>query len=127
MESFFPACEIFGHVIDCSSQVLNLDESKRAPKSPLRVYCKTDVTNSYLESDLTESQSKDKLIENLVLSIEDIDASLHYVGLLFLPVIRSFHIFLFVINLQHLEFVIIDNNKVDHIDERYGRLPQIIK
>nr|KAJ0218877.1 hypothetical protein LSAT_V11C300140660 [Lactuca sativa] len=87
-------------------QVLNLDESKRAPESPLRVYCKTDVTNSYLESDLTESQRKDKFIENLVLSIEDMDASLRYVGL----------------------FVIIDNNKVDdHIDERYGQLPQIIK
>ncbi|CAH1420619.1 unnamed protein product [Lactuca virosa] len=128
MESFFPTCELFGHVIDCWSQVLNLDESKRAPESPLRVYCKTDLTNSYLESDLTESQRKDKFIENLLLSIEDMDASLRYVGLLFLPVIRSFHIFLFVINLQHPEFVIIDNNKVDdHIDERYGQLPQIIK
>ncbi|CAI9263510.1 unnamed protein product [Lactuca saligna] len=128
MESFFPTCELFGHGIDCWSQVLNLDESKRAPESPLRVYCKTNVTNSYLESDLTESQHKDKFIENLVLSIEDMDASLRFVGLLFLPVIRSFHIFLFVINLQHPEFVIIDNNKVDDPDgERYGQLPQIIK
>ncbi|CAH1416889.1 unnamed protein product [Lactuca virosa] len=94
MESFFPTCELFGHVIDCWSQVLNLDE---------------------------KSQRKDKFIENLLLSIEDMDASLRYVGLLFLPVVRSFHIFLFVINLQHPEFVIIDNNKVDdHIDERYG-------
>nr|KAJ0209832.1 hypothetical protein LSAT_V11C400163580 [Lactuca sativa] len=78
---FFPTCELFGHVIDCWSQVLNLDESKRAPESPLRVYCKTDVTNSYIESDLTESQCKDKFIENLVLSIEDMNASLHFVGL----------------------------------------------
>ncbi|CAI9303599.1 unnamed protein product [Lactuca saligna] len=86
------------------------------------------IRNSYLESDLTESQRKDKFIENLVLSIEDMDASLRYVRLLFLPVIRSFYIFLFVINLQHPYFVIIDNNKVDdHIDERYGQLPQIIK
>ncbi|CAI9262025.1 unnamed protein product [Lactuca saligna] len=114
---FFPTCELFGHVIDCWSQVLNLDESKRAPESPLRVYCKTDVTNSYLESDLTESQCKDKFIENLVLSIEDMDASLRFVGLLFLPIIRSFHIFLFVINLQHPKFVIIDNSKVDDPDE----------
>nr|KAJ0212728.1 hypothetical protein LSAT_V11C400161590 [Lactuca sativa] len=91
MESFFPTCELFGHVIDCWSQVLNLDESKRAPESPLRVYCKTYVT-------------------------------------LFLPIIRSFHIFLFVINLQQPEFVIVDNNKVDDPDgERYGQLPQIIK
>nr|KAJ0218106.1 hypothetical protein LSAT_V11C300150680 [Lactuca sativa] len=66
-----------------------------------------------------KSQRKDKFIQNLVLSIEDMDASL---------LIRSFHIFLFVINLQHPEFVIIDNNKVDdHIDDRYGQLPQIIK
>nr|KAJ0227372.1 hypothetical protein LSAT_V11C100031940 [Lactuca sativa] len=78
---FFPTCELFGHVIDCCSQVLNLDESNRAPESPLRVYCKTDVTNSYLESDLTESQRKDKFIESLVLSIEDMDASLCFVGL----------------------------------------------
>ncbi|CAI9266059.1 unnamed protein product [Lactuca saligna] len=128
MESFFPTCELFGHVIDCWSQVLNLDESKRAPESPLRVYCKTDVTNSYLESGLTESQRKDKFIENLVLSIEDMDASLRFVGLLFLPIIRSFHIFLFVINLQQPEFVIVDNSKVDDPDgERYGQLPQIIK
>nr|KAJ0219166.1 hypothetical protein LSAT_V11C300150690 [Lactuca sativa] len=41
---FFPTCELLGHVIDCWSQVLNLDESKRAPESPLIVYCKTDVT-----------------------------------------------------------------------------------
>ncbi|CAI9296535.1 unnamed protein product [Lactuca saligna] len=128
MESIFPTCELFGHVIDYWSQVLNLDESKRAPESPLRVYCKTDVTNSYLESDLTESQRKDKFIENLVLSIEDMDASLRFVGLLFLPIIRSFHIFLFVINLQQPEFVIVDNSKVDDPDgERYGQLPQIIK
>ncbi|CAI9300437.1 unnamed protein product [Lactuca saligna] len=106
MESFFPTCELFGHVIDCWSQVLNLDESKRAPESPLRVYCKTDVTNSYLESGLTESQRKDKFIENLVLSIEDMDASLRFVG----------------------QFVIVDNSKVDDPDgERYGQLPQIIK
>ncbi|CAI9260113.1 unnamed protein product [Lactuca saligna] len=101
MESFFPTCELFGHVIDCWSQVLNLDE---------------------------KSQRKDKFIENLVLSIEDMDTSLRFIGLLFLPVTRSFHIFLFVINLQHPEFVIIDNNKVDdHNNERYGQLPQIIK
>nr|KAJ0218872.1 hypothetical protein LSAT_V11C300124030 [Lactuca sativa] len=59
MESFFPTCELFGHVIDCWSQVLNLDE----------------------KSGLTESQRKDKFIENLVLSIEDMDASLRFVGL----------------------------------------------
>ncbi|CAI9285833.1 unnamed protein product [Lactuca saligna] len=101
MESFFPTCELFGHVIDCWSQVLNLDE---------------------------KSQRKDKFIENLVLSIEDMDASLRFVGLLFLPIIRSFHIFPFVINLQQPEFVIVDNSKVDDPDgERYGRLPQIIK
>nr|KAJ0228084.1 hypothetical protein LSAT_V11C100007160 [Lactuca sativa] len=101
MESFFPTCELFGHVIDCWSQVLNLDE---------------------------KSQRKDKFIENLVLSIENMDASLRFVGLLFLPVTHSFHIFLFVINLQHPEFVIIDNSKVDDPDgERYGQLPQIIK
>ncbi|CAI9290907.1 unnamed protein product [Lactuca saligna] len=47
---------------------------------------------------------------------------------LFLLVIRSFHIFLFVINLQHPEFVIVDNSKVDDPnDERYGQFPQIIK
>nr|KAJ0193703.1 hypothetical protein LSAT_V11C800420220 [Lactuca sativa] len=64
-------------------EMLNLDESKRAPESHLRVYCKTELT-------------------------------------LFLPVVRSFHIFLFVINLQHLDFVIIDNSKVDdHIDKMY--------
>ncbi|CAI9297950.1 unnamed protein product [Lactuca saligna] len=128
MESFFPTCGLFGHVIDCWSQVLNLDERKRAPESPLRVYCKTDVTNSYLESDLTESQRKDKFIEDLLLSIKDMDARLRYVVLIFLIIVRSFHIFLFVINLQHPEFVIIDDNKVDdHLDERYGQLPQIIK
>nr|KAJ0192361.1 hypothetical protein LSAT_V11C800426010 [Lactuca sativa] len=113
---FFPTCELFGHVIDCWSQVLNLDEIFR-----------NGLQNSYLESDLTENQRKDKFIENLLLSIKDMDASLRYVGLLFLPVVRSFHIFLFVINLQCPEFVIIDNSKVDnHIDERYGQLPQII-
>ncbi|CAI9293446.1 unnamed protein product [Lactuca saligna] len=94
MESFFPTCELFGHVNDCWSQVLNLDK---------------------------KSQRKDKFIENLVLSIEDMDASLCFVGLLFLPIIRSFNIFLFVINLQHPEFVIIDKNKVDDPDgERYA-------
>ncbi|CAI9261236.1 unnamed protein product [Lactuca saligna] len=88
---FFPTSELFGHVIDCWSQVLNLDENK--------------------------------FIENLVLSIEDMDASLRFVGLLFLPIIRSFHIFLFVINLQHPEFVIIDNSKVDDPDgETYAEM-----
>ncbi|CAI9304389.1 unnamed protein product [Lactuca saligna] len=109
------------------NQVLNLDESKCAPESPLRVYCKTNVTNSYLESDLTESQRKDKFIENLVLSIEDMDASLRFVGLLFLPIICSFHIFLFVINLQQPEFVIVEHKVDDPDGERYGQLPQIIK
>ncbi|CAI9286185.1 unnamed protein product [Lactuca saligna] len=73
--------DIVFHTLDgfsAQSQVLNLDESKRAPESPLRVYCKTDVT---LESGLTESQRKDKFIENLVLSIEDMDTSLRFVGL----------------------------------------------
>ncbi|CAH1425974.1 unnamed protein product [Lactuca virosa] len=50
-----------------------------------------------------------------------------YIIQLFLPVVRSFHIFLFVINLQHPEFVIIDNSKVDDIDVKYGQLSHIIK
>ncbi|CAI9297561.1 unnamed protein product [Lactuca saligna] len=59
MECFFPTCERFGHVIDCWSQVLNLDESKRAPESPLRVYCKTDVTKEYIV-DYLKSQNHPK-------------------------------------------------------------------
>ncbi|CAH1414582.1 unnamed protein product [Lactuca virosa] len=124
MESFLPTCELFGHVIDCWSPVLNLDESKRAPESPLRVYCKMELKNSYLEGKLSESQCKAKFLENLLLSIEDMDSTLRYVGLLFLPVVRSFHIILFVINLQHPEFVIIDNSNVDDpIDVIYGQFP----
>nr|KAJ0184851.1 hypothetical protein LSAT_V11C900484990 [Lactuca sativa] len=122
LESFFPTCELFGHVIDCWSQVLNLDESKYAPESTLRVYCKTELTVCF--SNLTESERKAKFFENLLLSIEDMDSTLRYVGLIFLPVVRSFHIFLFVINLQHPEFVIIDNSKVDdHIDVNMVNCP----
>ncbi|CAH1445865.1 unnamed protein product [Lactuca virosa] len=86
------------------------------------------MKNLYLEGKLSESKRKAKFLENLLLSIEDMDSTLRYVGLLFLPVVRSFHIFLFVINLQHPEFVITNNIKFDDpIDVRYGQLLQIIK
>nr|KAJ0214441.1 hypothetical protein LSAT_V11C400223480 [Lactuca sativa] len=44
-----------------------------------------------------------------------------------MPVVRSFHIFLFVITLLEPKFVIIDNSKVeDDIETIYGSLPLLV-
>lgn len=44
MESFFNDCELFGHVLDCWSHLLNLDEDLRDDLSPRRLFAPITVT-----------------------------------------------------------------------------------
>lgn len=81
-----------------------------SPNSPLRVFCNTSLAGEYLLSDkFSDEGRKMKFVEELLLTIEDTDSSLSSVGLVFVPVVRSFHIFLFVIDLRQPAFRILDN------------------
>ncbi|CAI9302703.1 unnamed protein product [Lactuca saligna] len=44
MESFFPKCELFGHVLDCWSHLLNFDEDLRSNLSTRRLFATTTLT-----------------------------------------------------------------------------------
>ncbi|CAH1427917.1 unnamed protein product [Lactuca virosa] len=44
MESFFPICELFGHVLDCGSHLLNFDEDLRSNLSPRILFATTTLT-----------------------------------------------------------------------------------
>ncbi|KAI3752368.1 hypothetical protein L2E82_24358 [Cichorium intybus] len=85
------------------------------------------LRGEYLLSDkFSDEGRKMKFVEELLLTIEDIDSSLSIVGLLFVPVVRSFHIFLFVIDLRQPAFMILDNIKHDGTsDDRYSSLPSV--
>ncbi|CAH1420916.1 unnamed protein product [Lactuca virosa] len=128
MESFFPKCELFGHVLDCWSHLLNFDEDLRSNLSPRRLFATTTLTSLYLENTVLTEEDRLKIFyENLSLSIDDFDATLHDVQLLFLPVVREFHIFLVVLDFQQPAFWIIDNIKRDEDTQHtYGLLPDII-
>nr|KAJ0221537.1 hypothetical protein LSAT_V11C200073260 [Lactuca sativa] len=76
MESFFPNCELFGHVLDYWSHLLNFDEDLRSNLSPRRLFVTTTL-------------------------------------MLFLSVVRDFHIFLVALDFQQPAFWIIDNIKRD--------------
>ncbi|CAH1453776.1 unnamed protein product [Lactuca virosa] len=128
MESFFPKCELFGHVLDCWSHLLNFVEDLRSNLSPRRLFATTTLTSLYLENTaLTEEDRQKIFIENLSLSIDDFDATLRDVELLFLPVVREFHIFLVVLDFHQPAFWIIDNIKRDEdTHDTYGLLPDLI-
>ncbi|CAI9264525.1 unnamed protein product [Lactuca saligna] len=44
MESFFPKCELFGHVLDFWSHLLNFDEDLHSNLSPRRLFANTTLT-----------------------------------------------------------------------------------
>lgn len=44
LESLFKRCEVFAHVIDVWSYLLNLLEELRGEHSPSRFFCNTTVT-----------------------------------------------------------------------------------
>nr|KAJ0184918.1 hypothetical protein LSAT_V11C900462580 [Lactuca sativa] len=47
MESFFPKCELFGHVLDCWSHLLNFDVDLHSNLSPRRLFATTTLTVQY--------------------------------------------------------------------------------
>nr|KAJ0217962.1 hypothetical protein LSAT_V11C300128430 [Lactuca sativa] len=161
MESFFNDCELFGHVLDCWSHLLNLDEDLRDDLSPRRLFAPITVTvisklthtfnihtftlnfmfNHY--SLMTAEARKSLFFSNLSVDCIDDegltlrDVRLHYMYVLihqhqfsfqlFLPVVRDFHIFLFVIDLQQPSFTIIDNIRQDDTHQvAYGVLPDLV-
>ncbi|KAI3700146.1 hypothetical protein L2E82_44764 [Cichorium intybus] len=85
------------------------------------------IKGDYLQSaKFSTEDRKRKFVEEILLSIKDIDSSLSDVGLLFVPVVRSFHIFLFVFDLRQPAFMILDNIKRDDTSEdRYSSLPSV--
>ncbi|KAI3700623.1 hypothetical protein L2E82_45259 [Cichorium intybus] len=69
-----------------------------------------------------------KFVLELLLTIDDIDPSLGDVSVLFFPVVRSFHIYLFVIDLRQPSFQILDNiMQDDTVEARYSSLPSVIE
>ncbi|KAI3764683.1 hypothetical protein L2E82_14694 [Cichorium intybus] len=128
MESFFKNTELFGHVIDIWAILLNLQEEVRAPESPQRLFCLVTLTNAYLENMQLKEEHRREIFRNSLIScIEDTDHLLRTIQILLLPVVRGFHIFLFVIDIKNPEFVVVDNSKADQeFVERYGRLPDIV-
>ncbi|CAI9278962.1 unnamed protein product [Lactuca saligna] len=84
MESFFPKCELFGHVLDCWSHPLNFDEDLRSNLSPRRLFAYTTLTSLYLENTVLTEEDRHKIfLENLTISIDDFDATLRDVHLVF--------------------------------------------
>ncbi|CAI9276353.1 unnamed protein product [Lactuca saligna] len=82
----------------------------------------------YLENTvLTAEARKSLFFSNLNDCIDDEGLTLRDVRLLFLPVVRDFHIFLFVIDLQQPSFTIIDNIRQDDTHQvAYGVLPDLV-
>ncbi|KAI3524170.1 hypothetical protein L1887_02822 [Cichorium endivia] len=103
-------------------------QDRRAPHTPRRIFCKTNLTNSYLENpSMTEPTRKELFFNHLLQCIGDYDQSLRSIPLVLLPVVRSSHIFLFALDLNTPSFVIIDNLACEAtIAERYGELPTIV-
>lgn len=128
MESFFPGCELFGHLIDIWTFLLNAYEEIRSPESPQRVFCKTTLMASYLQSTTKQERDKEELFHSHLLdSIQDTDHLLGSVRLVFLPVIHAHHIFTFVIDVKEPSVVILDNIMDDQeISVRYGLLPALV-
>ncbi|CAH1413746.1 unnamed protein product [Lactuca virosa] len=102
MESFFTDCEL--------------------------LFAPITVTSLYLENTaLTAEARKFLFFSNLSDCIDAEGLTLRDVRLLFLPVVRDFHIFLFVIDLQQPSFTIIDNIRQDDTHQvAYGSLPDLV-
>ncbi|KAI3791763.1 hypothetical protein L2E82_05626 [Cichorium intybus] len=99
-------------------------ESDKARTPP-----KINPSGEYLLSDsFSDEARKRKFVEELLRTIADIDSSLSDVILIFFPVVRSFHIYLFVIDIRRPSFLILDNIMHDDtLEALYSSLPYVIR
>ncbi|KAL4591037.1 hypothetical protein LXL04_003985 [Taraxacum kok-saghyz] len=125
-ESMFSRTQIHAGVLDVWSDYLKEQEKERdVVNSPLRLFMKPEISFSVENEHLDEERHYQFFKENFRLAVHDDNdlVVLKDVDIVFLPVIRSQHIYLFVFNLAKPAYEGIDNSadEAEFLD-KYGKV-----
>ncbi|KAL8199695.1 hypothetical protein R6Q57_013263 [Mikania cordata] len=117
-------------VLEAIMHVLNEEEKQRAPGSPFRLFLTPNILPlPLLEKDVPEKTRKDLLNESMTLVLLTLKINhINKVDLVFIPIKKSEHGFLLVLDLKTSSFEIIDNMSTgDAQIDKYQQIPTFMR
>ncbi|KAL8265568.1 hypothetical protein R6Q59_023698 [Mikania micrantha] len=123
-ESLYPGVYEHIGVLEAIMHALNEEERQRGPCSPFRLFLTPNIL-PLLEKDVPEKTRKDLLNESMRLVLSTLKINhINKLDLIFIPIIKSEHVFLLVLDLKTPSFEIIDNMSTrDAQLDRYQQIP----
>ncbi|KAL8232455.1 hypothetical protein R6Q57_002233 [Mikania cordata] len=125
-ESLFPTVYVHIGVLEAMMHVLNEEVKQRAPGSSFRFFLTPKILPlPLLVKDVPEKQRKDLLNETMTLVLSNLKINhITKVDMIFIPIIKSEHVFLLVLDLKIPSFELFDNMVIgDESVDRYEQIP----
>ncbi|KAL8255420.1 hypothetical protein R6Q59_033641 [Mikania micrantha] len=129
-ESLCPGVYVHIGVLEAMMHLLNEEEKQRAPGYPFRLFLTPNILPlPLLVKDVPEKSKKDLLNETMTLVLSNLKINhINKVDLIFIPIIKSEHVFLLVLDLKTPSFELFDNMAPGdaHIDI-YEQIPTFMR
>ncbi|KAL8245052.1 hypothetical protein R6Q59_011310 [Mikania micrantha] len=124
-ESLYPRVYVHIGVLEAMMHVLNEEEKQRSPGSPFRLFLTPNkLPLSILVKNVPEKQRKDLLNEIMTLVLLNLKINhINKVDIIFIPIIKSEHVFLLVLDLKIPSFELFDDMVIG--DESVDRYEEI--
>ncbi|KAD3067805.1 hypothetical protein E3N88_35685 [Mikania micrantha] len=129
-ESLFPGIYVHIGVLESWMHILNADEKHRGPGSPLRLFLTPNIIPlPMLEKGIPDKARMEVFQSSIDVLLKNYNINnINKVDLIFIPIIKSEHVFLFVFDLKNPSVAIIDNMETaNQSGDRYSHIPYIMK
>ncbi|KAL8250758.1 hypothetical protein R6Q59_034451 [Mikania micrantha] len=129
-ESLFPGIYVHIGVLESWMHVLNADEKHHGPGSPLRLFLTPNILPlPMIEKGISEKERMEVFQSSIDVVLTNYNINkINKVDLIFIPIIKSEHVFLLVFDLKNPSVIIIDNMETaNQSGDRYSHITYIMK
>ncbi|KAL8228645.1 hypothetical protein R6Q59_000552 [Mikania micrantha] len=130
LESLFPGVYIHIGVLEAFVHVPNEDEKQRGPGSPFRLFLPPNILPlPLLEKGVPEKTRKELFESTMGILLTHLEIKhINKIDLVFIPIIRNEHDFIFVFDMKNPTFEVIDKMATGVIKlERYSHIPTTMR